>query len=111
MQKQREAEEKIRAEQLEKARQEAAEQARLQAIEDARLAEEKRKADEEKARIAAEKKAARQPDKVKLAEFSNKLGSIIDFQVKSPEAKQIVEEIEKMIAKMQTYISQKIETL
>jgi hypothetical protein len=109
--KQNAIEAKRRADELEAAKKKAAEEARLKAIADAKAAEEKKQEAERKAQAAAEKKARLAPDKDKLLAFHDRIGGLVDFEVKSPEAQQIVTDIKLEITRMQNWIKQRSEQL
>lgn len=66
---------------------------------------------ERKAKIAAEKKALRAPDKNKIKNLSELIGSIEMPEVKSDEAKEIIQVAKDTIHKLITYINQKSESL
>lgn len=100
----KEAEDKKREEELRVAREKAAEEARIKALADAREAEEK-KAEQ------LRRKEARRPDKEKLIAFAAKLSTIVDFQVKSDEAKEVLSGVNTMLGKIQSYINERAEAL
>lgn len=84
------------------------EQARKDA---AKKALEEQKAKEEKERIAAEKKAARQPDKEKIKSISILIDELKLPEVKSEEAIEIINEIEKRLASLNDFIRIQLEKL
>jgi hypothetical protein len=66
---------------------------------------------ERKAQIAAEKKAAKAPDKIKLIALSETIGKIEMPEVKSPEAKEVIESTKILLQKVVTFLNGKSETL
>lgn len=108
---QRIEQEKKRQDELEQARKDAAEKSRLKAIEDARIEAEKKELEllEQKAKELRE--AALRPDKEKLQAFAERIGGIVDFQVKDEKAQHILADVQIMISKMQKHILSKIKEL
>lgn len=111
LQKQKEAEEKARQEQIEKAKAEAAERARIEAISEAKKAEEDRIEAERLAKIEEERQAALRPDKEKLQAFAVSLSEIKPPTVSQESAQVIVNDIQVMIDRMKAHILKKIKDL
>lgn len=105
-------EEKVRrAEELRIAQEKAAEEARIKAIEDAKESERIKREAEEKARIAAERKSARQPDKIKILQYISNIKSIAQPELKTDEAKEVMQKIQELITRLDSFTTEKIETL
>jgi hypothetical protein len=83
----------------------------LRLKQEAEQKEKDRIATEEKNRIAAEKKAAKAPDKIKLITLSEEINKIEMPEVKSEEAKKIVENTLILLQKTVTFIIEKTEML
>lgn len=102
--KQKAESDKKEAELRAKAESERKERERLEKeIEAKRQKAEKEKADQ----IAAEKKAAKAPDKVKLIALSESISSIVMPEVKSEEAKKIIDNVLILLQKTVTYLNEK----
>jgi hypothetical protein len=99
----------------EKARKEAIERERLEKeLETKKKAEEERLAKieaEKKAKAQEEKKLAMQPDKKKLESFAEFLQTINMPDVKSKEAKEIVNSVQELLNKVTNFIQTKIKNL
>ncbi|UXO94082.1 hypothetical protein Pan5_40 [Pseudanabaena phage Pan5] len=108
---QRLIDEKKRQEELEAAKLKAAEEARLKAIEDAKIESARLEQEKKLREESAARELALRPDKEKLQAFANKIGSLIDFEVKDEKAQLIVNDIAVMIGKMQKHILTKIKEL
>lgn len=111
LERQRLEQEKKRQEELEQARIESAEKSRLKAIEDARIEAENKEKELQEQKAKEQREAALRPDKEKLQSFAERIGSLIDFQVKDEKAQLIVADVQIMIGKMQKHILAKIKEL
>lgn len=92
----------------EKLRLEREERIRLENIEKERLAKEQA---ERKARELAEKKAKAAPDKIKLEEFARSIDSMIMPEIKSSEAKLIINNSKSLLLKVSVYIREQTNNL
>ena len=95
---------------LEKAKKEAAEKARKEALEEAKRKEEERIEKERKAREKAERKAAMAPDKEKLQAYLEAI-QVKPPELKSDEAKEVLQYILTRIEEVLAYAAQKLEDM
>ena len=96
---------------MEKARKEAAEKAVKYAEEERKRAEDARIAKELKAKEAAERKAARLPDKVKLQNYLVALFGIPIPELKTPEGKEVWDQIDTALEDLNIRLGQIVEGL
>ncbi len=110
-QKRRDAEEAERIQAEQKRIEEAKESARLQAIEDQRLAVLKEQEEKDRLQKEFERQASLRPDKDKLLALANSVVTLQLPDLKSEEAKAILNDFKTMVNKIQAHIVTKVKAL